>query len=117
MLKCHAVMEPNYDDIYEFLTFHRYPTGFSKNQKRVLRRKSQEYFRVKWGLLFYSKVPKSRAVGCKGRVDREWRKVPRTVQEQERIVRACHSSVEGRQESLIKFYTASLQNYVSFLCL
>ena len=63
--------------------------------------KSQEYFCVKWGLLFYSKVPKIRAVGCKGRVDREWRQVPRTVQQQEQIVWACHSSVDGRQESLI----------------
>ena len=58
---------------------------------------------MKRGLLFYSKVPKSRAVGCKERVDREWRQVPRTVQEQERIVQACHSSDEGRQESFKKF--------------
>ena len=42
------------DDVYEFLTFHRYPTGFSKNRKRVLRRKSQHHFHVKRGLLFYS---------------------------------------------------------------
>ena len=72
---------------------------------------------MKRGLLFYSKVPKSRAVGCKGRVDRDWSQVIRTVQEQERIVPACHSSVEGRQESFKKFYTASIQNYVSFLYL
>ena len=55
---------------------------------------------MKRGLLFYSKVSKSGVVGCKRRVDREWRQVPRTVQEQEQIVQACHSSVEGRQESL-----------------
>ena len=30
--------------------------------------------------------------------------------------RACHSSVEGRQESFKKSYTARLQNYVSFTC-
>ncbi len=26
----------DYEEIYQFLIFHRYPTGFSKNQKRVL---------------------------------------------------------------------------------
>ena len=87
-------MELNYDDVYEFLTFHRYPTGFSKNQKRVLRRKSQDHFRVKRGLLFYS--TKRRADGER----RQWRQVPRTVAEQERIIRACHSSVEGKQAKL-----------------
>ena len=67
---------------------------------------------MKRGLLFYSKVSKSGVVGCKRR---EWRQVPRTEQEQERIIRACHSSVEGRQESFKKSYTARLQNYVSLV--
>ena len=91
---CRDIMELNYDDVYDFLTFHRYPTGFSKNQKRVLRRKSHDHFRVKRGLLFYS---------TKRGVDgqrREWRQIPRTVAEQERIIRTCHSSVEGKQAKL-----------------
>ena len=51
-------MGHNYNDIYEFLTFHRYPNSFSKNQKRILRRKSQGHFRVQRGLLLYSGIPK-----------------------------------------------------------
>ncbi len=53
-LFCDAMED--YEEIYQFLIFHRYPTGFSKNQKRVLRRRSQDYFRVKKGVLFYSGV-------------------------------------------------------------
>ncbi len=45
----------DYEEIYQFI-FHCYPTGFSKNQKRVLRRRSQDHFRVKKGVLFYSGV-------------------------------------------------------------
>ena len=74
--------------------FHRYPTGFSKHQKRVLRRKSQDHFRFKQGLLFYS---------TKRRVDgkrQEWRQVPRTVAEQQRIIQTCHSLVEGKHAKL-----------------
>ena len=77
-----------YDEVYEFLNFQRYPTGFSKNQKRVLRRKSQEHFRVRRGLLFYSGVPNSQADNAKRqgkRVDREWRQVPRTEADRKRI--------------------------------
>ncbi len=35
-LFCDAMED--YEEIHQFLIFHRYPTGFSKNQKRVLRR-------------------------------------------------------------------------------
>ena len=90
------------DEIYEFLTFHRYPAGFSKNQKRVLRRKSQEHFRVKRGLLFYSGLPRSQADDAKRqgkRVDREWRQVPQTEEKRERIIQSCHSSLEGTNNS------------------
>ena len=88
-------MELDYDNIYEFLLYHRYPTGFSKNQKRILRRKSQEHFRVKQGLLFYSRVPRSKTHG-----HRDWKQVPRTAQDQERIIEACHSSLEGKLKQL-----------------
>ena len=80
----------DYNEIYDFLAFH--PTGVSKNQKRVLRRKSTEHFRVKRGILSYSKIPKAHA----GDKRRHWRQVPRTVEEQKRILHACHSEKEGR---------------------
>ena len=82
--------------------FHRYPAGFSKNQKKVLRRKSQEHFRVKRGLLFYSGLPRSQADDAKRqgkRVDREWRQVPQTEEKRERIIQSCHSSLEGTNNS------------------
>ena len=81
-----------YIEIYNFLALRRYPTGSSKNTKRILRRKNTENFRVKRGILFYSKIPKSRAAGKR----RQWRQVPRTVEEQRRILQACHSENEGR---------------------
>ena len=59
--------------------------------------KKEEPFHVKRELLFYLTVSKSGVVGYKRWVDQEWRQVPRTVQEQERMVRACHLSAEGRQ--------------------
>ena len=36
----------NYDEMYEFLYSGKYPENFTKNQKRVLRRKSKDNFKV-----------------------------------------------------------------------
>ena len=47
-------MEQEYDELYRFLLKHEYPTGFSKSQKRGLRRKATNY-KVERGLLFYLK--------------------------------------------------------------
>ena len=41
------------------ITFKRestYPEAFDKNQRRVLRRKSQEHFKIDSGVLYYSNV-------------------------------------------------------------
>ena len=87
-----------YEEIHEFLTFQQYTNGFSKNQKRVLRRTSQNHFRVKRGLLFYSCVPQTEADDAKGqgkRLDRKWRQVARSEAQRERIIHSCHSSLEG----------------------
>ena len=84
-----------YEEIHEFLTFQQYPTGFSKNQKRVLRRRSQNHFRVK---LFYSRVSQIEADDAKRqgkRRDREWRQVAWSEAQRERIIHSCHSSLEG----------------------
>ena len=44
--------EEEYRHVYEFIANHTYPTGFSKNQKRVLRRKCQERFCIRSALGF-----------------------------------------------------------------
>ena len=36
-----------YRQVYQFIANHSYPTGFAKNQKRVLRRKCQECFCIR----------------------------------------------------------------------
>ena len=79
-----------YNQVYQFLRYQRYPSGFSKNQKRVLRRKSQENFCVKKGLLYYAVSRRKRNDG-----KREWRQVPRTQQDINRILHSCHDSLEG----------------------
>ena len=87
-----------YVEIHEFLSLNQYPTGFSKSQKRVLRRRSQNNFRLKRGLLFYSRVSKTEADDAKRhgkRLDREWRQVARSEAQRERIIQSCHSSLEG----------------------
>ena len=45
LLSVTQVME-NYDEMYEFLYSGKYPENFTKNQKRVLRRKSKDNFKV-----------------------------------------------------------------------
>ena len=59
----------------------RYPAGFSKNQKRALRRKCKN-FEVKAGY-------------CKPGTD-VWKQVPRTREEVRKILDSCHASVEGK---------------------
>ena len=61
--------EEEYRQVYDFIANHSYPTGFSKNQKRVLRRKCQERFCVRRGLLYYA---------CD---DQNWRQVARSVED------------------------------------
>ena len=68
--------EEEYRRIYEFLVNHSYPTGFSKNQKRILRIKCQQRFRFRSGLLDYA---------CE---DQKWRQVARSVEDRERIVQS-----------------------------
>ena len=41
-----AVNMEGYDKIYEFLSCGTYPEDFSKNQKRILRRKCTDHFKV-----------------------------------------------------------------------
>ena len=81
--------EEEYRHVYNFLVSHCYPTGFSKNQKRILRRKCQERYCVKSGLLYYG-------VTRDDDDDQQWRQVARSVEDRERIMKSCHSSAEGK---------------------
>ncbi len=74
-----ATDEEDYDQVYSFLSKHQYPAGFGKNEKRGLRRKAKNY-KVERGLLFYRQ---------KG--NQEWRQIPRSDSERQRILEACHA--------------------------
>ena len=50
----HGEMELEYDHLYNYATFSRYPTGSSKNQCCIIRRKCIEHFRAEDGVLYYS---------------------------------------------------------------
>ena len=74
--------EEEYDHIYAFLSNHEYPAGFGKNEKRALRRKVHNY-KVNHGVLFYL-------------LKENWRQVPHTNKDEQRILEACHALPEGR---------------------
>ena len=106
-----------YEEIHEFLTFQQYPNGFSKNQKRVLRR-SQNHFRLKRGLLFYSRVSQTEADDAKGqgkRLDREWRQVARSEAQREHIIHSYNSSLEGRNNYGTPNATKTLRMIINFM--
>ena len=75
-------MEHEYDELYDYVARQQYPDGFSKDQKRVLRRKASKY-KVEQGLLFYC---------CK---NQHYKQVIRTEQDKQRILEACHCLPEG----------------------
>ena len=74
---------------FSFFQKKQYPPGFSKNEKRGLRRAS-ERFPTKQGLLYYT---------AKGQSTR--RQVSLSGQEQQRILESCHSSTEGKFCNLV----------------
>ena len=75
----------DYDALFEFLE-NRYPTDYTKNQKQCLRRKAQEHFQTRNGILYYSKEP-ANFQGSRG-----WKHVPRSLTDKERILKACHDN-------------------------
>ena len=84
-----------YDHLYDYAAFSRYPTGSSKNLRRIIRRKCIEHFRAENGVLYYSAVSvgTSKAASCP---DRAWKVVVRTEEERRRIIESCHSSPHGK---------------------
>eukprot|EP00731_Ephydatia_muelleri_P017880 Em0010g978a len=75
-----------YDCIYSFLETGTYPSAYHKAQKRSLRRKCEDYA-VDSGVLYRKKE--------KERGEMEFLRVPRGVEERERILHSCHSSKES----------------------
>ena len=82
------VME-DYDIVYDYLMKAAYPSGCSKNQRRVMRRRCIDHFKVSGGILYYSKT-------TSGTDKRDWRIVVKTVADKKRILEACHSNHQGK---------------------
>ena len=75
--------ETEYDHLFDYVAFSRYPTG-SKNQRRIIRRKCNEHFTVKEGLLYYSALGTSKVSELKKTGDysgRDWKVVVRMAKE------------------------------------
>ena len=51
-----GLSETEYDHLYDYAAFRRYPTGSCKNQRRIIRRKCIEHFRADGGIVYYSAV-------------------------------------------------------------
>ena len=78
----------DYKAIQEFLNDGSYPVGYSKDQKRSLRRKAKLNFQFKSGVLCYS-------VSSVSTKERRWRRVIPTEEERHRIMKICHASAKG----------------------
>ena len=79
-----VLSEEECDSILVYLQNGTYPTSFSKNDRRSLRRKSAAFMQQN-GVLYYTGGNKS-----------HWRRVVRTEEERKRILEACHTSCEGK---------------------
>ena len=88
--------EIEYDHLYDYAAFSRYPTGSFKNQRRIIRRKFIEHFRAEDGVLYYSAVGTSKVSKSASCPDREWKVVVRMEKERRRIIESCHSSPHSK---------------------
>jgi len=87
----------DYEVIYNFLHHHQYPADITKSQKRVLRRKAITNYQAKGGLLYYRKKKGSG----------EWKQVPQSIRERNRILKACHSFPESKPITSTLLFLAS----------
>ena len=83
-----ADQNDDYDAIFTYLQRNQYPIGFDKSQKRALRRKASSY-KAENGILYYRACRNARG-------PREWKQVPRSVRDRNRILEACHALPEGK---------------------
>ncbi len=79
----------DYEIVYNYLYARNYTSSWSKNEKRVLRRRCTNNFKISKGILYYSAE--------KGTKD-DWRIVVKNDAEkkQKRIMNACHNNPEGK---------------------
>ena len=96
----------DYNAVYDYLNSGTYPTGFSKNQRSVRRRRCLEHFQVQSGVLYFSSTAKSRA---ETGVDRKWKMAVRSTAEKKRVLRSCHSDEHGR--SIIFLFHTIMHNF------
>ena len=73
----------DYEAVCDYLQYEKYPNGFFKNQRRVLRRKCLERFKLESGVLYYSSQPKTST-------ERAWRVTVKSRQEAERTAMQTH---------------------------
>ena len=83
-----VLTDQDYEDIYQYLCFRRYRTDSSKNQRRIVRRRAKEHFKVKNGRLFYT-TGKTKAAP-------KWRLVVKDVKERKRILESCHNGTGNK---------------------
>ena len=91
-----VLTESGYGAIYQYLASGKYETGSSKNQRRIIRRKAQEHYRIENGRLFYSAISSTNTTK-----ERTWKLVIKTEEERQRILESCHSGIGGKSKPLL----------------
>ncbi len=86
--------ETEYDYVFTYVVDGSYPDGYTKNERRSLRRKCNCHFMVQDGMLYYSSADVTKHSPDKTK--RGWRMVVRTERERRRIIESCHSSNQGK---------------------
>ena len=104
----------DYEVVYAYLNSGTYPTGFSKNQRRALRRKCLEHFKVSAGTLYFSSESKS---SIKEGKERKWKTAVRTVNEKKRILEACHSNRQGNFSFTCNFSCTVITKFLRLACI
>ena len=74
-----------YDAIFHYLRTDHHPPGLSRDQRRSLRRKAKNNYRVR----------KERLLIGKSQLE-TWKQVPRSREERDRIMKLCHALPEGQ---------------------
>lgn len=92
-----ATREDDYENIYQFLQYGKYPEDMDKNQKRNFRRKAKDNYKLDKGILYYHQRGSS-----------EWKQVPRSWKDRKRILASCHASAEGKGQFVADFYGVCL---------
>ena len=78
----------DYEAVYGYLSVGEYPTGFTKNQRRVLRGRCYANFKLEAGVLSYSANSRKPSAN---QVVREWKMAIQSNKEKQRILQSCHA--------------------------